>query len=106
MSVGPLGEYFGQRTWSMVIHKGKNHDSRSWEMRIGPPPRSLWIQCTSHACWHGMVRVGMTAGDVVDIVVDSILCEVSKPLFTQEVTSRKGPCSLDDFLVVEVFDGS
>ena len=48
----------------------------------------------------------MTAGDVVDIMVGSILYEVSKPPFTPEVTSRKASSSLDDFLVVEVFDGS
>ena len=34
---------------------------------------------------------------------EGILCEVSKPPFTPEVTSRKALCSLDDFLVVEMF---
>jgi len=64
MFAGPLGEYISQRTWSMVVHKGRNHGPRLRETGIGPLPRSLWIQCTSHASWHGLVRVSMATGGV------------------------------------------
>ena len=56
-----------------VVHKGRNHGPCLREMGTGPSPRSLWIQCTGHASWHGMVRGSMAAGVAVDIVVGMVL---------------------------------
>ena len=64
MFAGPLGEYIDQWTWSMVDHRRRSHGP--W-----PSPRSLWIQCTGHAFWHGMVRVSMAGDIVVGMFLDS-----------------------------------
>ena len=45
----------------------------------------------------------MAAGVAVDIVVDSIPCEVSKPPIYPRSDIEETPCSLDDLLAEEMF---
>jgi len=112
MFTGPLGEYFGQRTCSMVVYWRRSHGSCFWETRIWHPPRPYWTRCTSHASGPAMVTVGMA----VDMVVGMVLLQVTgkrtspvrprilpSPVLPQKWHRGQSPYSLDDFLVVEMF---
>ena len=50
-----------------------------------------------------MVRVGMAAGDVVDIVVGSIPVRSQNLLSYPRSDIEETPCSLDNLLVEEMF---
>ena len=56
---------------------------------------------SSLLAWHG--QSGYGGGDVVDIVVGSIPCEVSLSLSYPRSHIEETPCSLDNLLVEEMF---
>ena len=85
--------------------RGPDGDLTLAKISLDPMHRSCFL------AWHGQREHGDGGsggysggcGPSAGHRKEGILCEVSKPPFTPEVTSRKASCSLDDFLVVEMF---
>ena len=103
----------------MVDHWRRSHGSCLWETRIcatddirqdliGHNAPTVPRARHGHSGYGGGYGGGSGGGSgpLAGHWKEDVTCKVSNPLFTNltpEVTSTKNSCSLDDFLVVEIF---